>query len=117
MIHQRIASTARLCTASLAVALALSAAGCADRSLTTGSIARPSGKPVEQMSAGELQGAAGSLGKAFAANPKDKPTAMRYAAVLQMNGNSEQALAVMRKLAIGYPRDRDVLAAYGKALA
>jgi Flp pilus assembly protein TadD len=85
--------------------------------MTTGSISRPSEKPIEQMSAGELQGTAASLGKAFASNPKDKPTAMRYAAVLQMAGNSEQALAVMRKLAIGYPSDRDVLAAYGKALA
>ena len=34
-----------------------------------------------------------------------------------MNGDTDQALAVMRKLAIAYPKDRDVLAAYGKALA
>ena len=34
-----------------------------------------------------------------------------------MNGETDQALAVMRKLAIAYPKDRDVLAAYGKALA
>jgi Flp pilus assembly protein TadD len=97
--------------------LAAGVAGCADRNLTTGSIARSPGKPVEQMSTQELQGAANALGEAFARNPKDKPTAMRYAAVLQMNGRSDQALAVMRKLAIGYPKDRDVLAAYGKALA
>ena len=42
---------------------------------------------------------------------------MHYAQVLQMNGNTDQSLAVMRKLAIAYPKDRDVLAAYGKALA
>ncbi|MGO4840971.1 tetratricopeptide repeat protein, partial [Rhizobiaceae sp. 2RAB30] len=70
-----------------------------------------------RMSTGELEGAANSLGAAFARNPKDKGTAMRYAAVLQMNGRSDQALAVMRQLAIGYPKDRDVLASYGKALA
>ena len=34
-----------------------------------------------------------------------------------MNGDTDQALAVMRKLAIAYPKDRDVLAAYGKSLA
>src|SRR5262249_51298885 len=35
----------------------------------------------------------------------------------QMNGDTGQSLAVMRKLAIVYPKDRDVLAAYGKSLA
>ena len=36
---------------------------------------------------------------------------------LQMNGNPDQSLAVMRKLAIGQPRERIGLAAYGPALA
>ncbi len=111
------ASGRRLLTLSLLL-LAAGVAGCADRNMTTGSVSRSSsGKPVEQMSTGELEGAANSLGAAFARNPKDKGTAMRYAAVLQMNGRSDQALAVMRQLAIGYPKDREVLASYGKALA
>jgi len=99
----------------LALALATSLAGCAHDRLTTGSISR--GKPVDQMSAGELKSASRSLGDAYASNPGDKPTALRYASVLQMNGDTDQSLAVMRKLAIGYPKDREVLAAYGKALA
>ena len=110
-------ATRRLICASLAVVLAASVAGCANRNMTTGSIDRGNGKPVEQMSSHELESAATTLGEAFARNPKDKHTAMRYAAVLQMNGRTDQSLAVMRKLAIGYPKDRDVLAAYGKALA
>ncbi len=114
----RTNSTAkRLVCASFAVLLAAGVAGCANRNMTTGSIDRGSGKPVEQMSSRELESAAGTLGEAFARNPKDKATAMRYAAVLQMNGRTDQSLAVMRKLAIGFPKDRDVLAAYGKALA
>ena len=60
------------------------------------------------MSAVELQTAGGSLGKAYVSNPNDKPTALRYATVLQMNGDTDQALAVMRKLAIAYPKDREV---------
>lgn len=108
----------RLLTLSAAAVLAASLAGCANSKLTTGSINRSGGgKPVEQMSAGELQSAARSLGDSYAANPNDKPTALRYATVLQMNGDTEQSLAVMRKLAIAFPKDRDVLAAYGKALA
>lgn len=107
----------RLLKLSAAAVLAASLAGCANSKLTTGSINRSGGRPVEQMSAGELQSAARSLGEAYASNPNDKPTALRYASVLQMNGDTDQSLAVMRKLAIAYPKDRDVLAAYGKALA
>ena len=107
----------RLLNLSVAMALALGLAGCTHSRMTTGSINRGGGKPVEQMSAPELQSAAGSLGRTYAADPSDKPTALRYAGVLQMNGDSDQALAVMRKLAIAYPKDREVLAAYGKALA
>ena len=43
--------------------------------------------------------------------------AMQYASVLQMDGRNDQALAVMRKAAIDHPKERQVLAAYGKALA
>lgn len=93
--------------------------GCAatDR-IRTGSVrSLPSAGAVEQMSASQLDRAAGSLGQAYIRNPRDKNVALRYASVLQMTGKPEQALAVMRKTAIAYPKERDVLAAYGKALA
>jgi Flp pilus assembly protein TadD len=101
----------------LAALLLAGAAGCANSKMTTGSISKPSGKPVESMSASELRQAADSLGDAYTRNTEDKDVALRYASVLQMNGSTDQALAVMRKLAIAYPKDRKVLAAYGKALA
>ncbi len=107
----------RLLTAAFMLALAASVAGCGTSNITTGSISRSHGKPLETMSAGELQGATTSLGQSYARNPNDKRIATNYAAALQMNGDAEQSLAVMRKLAIAYPKDRDVLAAYGKALA
>ena len=108
----------RLLTTAMALVLAAGVAGCANsRNMTTGSVARDSGRPVDQMSTSQLESAADTLGEAFARNPKDKVVAMRYASVLQMNGRVDQSLAVMRKLAIGYPKDRDVLAAYGKSLA
>lgn len=107
----------RLLTAAFMLALAASVAGCGTSNITTGSISRSHGKPLETMSAGELQGATASLGQSYARNPNDKRIATNYAAALQMNGDAEQSLAVMRKLAIAYPKDRDVLAAYGKALA
>jgi Flp pilus assembly protein TadD len=103
--------------AAAVLALGLALAGCGTSKMTTGSVDRSSGKPVEQMTAAELHGAASHLGSAYARNPRDLQTAMRYSTVLQMNGQNDQSLAVMRKLAITYPKDRSVLAAYGKALA
>ncbi len=98
-------------------ALAASVTGCGTSKLTTGSISRQSGKAVEQMSSSELRSASASIGKAYTKDPSDKNAAMRYSTVLQMSGKTEQSLAVMRKLAIAYPTDREVLAAYGKSLA
>lgn len=112
---QSVRRTTRFLSALAAVVVATSLAGCARDRMSTGSVSR--GKAVDQMSATELQSAGRSLGEAYAANPTDKATALRYANVLQMNGDADQSLAVMRKLAIIYPKERDVLAAYGKSLA
>ena len=84
----------------------------------TGSTERGyAGRPVDQLSAAELNSEVDTLGRAYTRDTKNKAVAMRYAAVLQMNGRNEQSLAVMRKLAIDLPKDREVLASYGKSLA
>ncbi|NUS19496.1 MAG: pilus assembly protein TadD, partial [Mesorhizobium sp.] len=108
----------RLITTAFMAALAASVAGCGSTSkFTTGSISRSDSKPLETMSAGDLHTATSRLGQSYARNPNDKRLAINFAAALQMDGDADQSLAVMRKLAIAYPKDRDVLAAYGKALA
>jgi len=112
-----MATGKRLLLRALALTLAASVAGCGTSRMSTGSVSRQSAEAVASMSAAELHGAAAKLGKSYARDPKDKTTALSYSSVLQMNGQSDQALAVMRKLAIDYPKDRAVLAAYGKALA
>ncbi|MBZ9860957.1 tetratricopeptide repeat protein [Mesorhizobium sp. CA12] len=108
----------RLITTALMAALAASVAGCGSTSkFTTGSLSRSDSRPLETMSSGELRTATSRLGRSYARNPGDKRIAMNFAAALQMDGDADQSLAVMRKLAIAYPKDREVLAAYGKALA
>lgn len=107
----------RFLTVAFVAALAAGTAGCGTDRMTTGSISRSSGKPVDTMTTSELQSAAASLGQSYTKDTNNQAVAMKYAAVLQMNGDVEQSLAVMRKLVISYPKDRDVLAAYGKALA
>ncbi|MCB1419884.1 MAG: tetratricopeptide repeat protein [Notoacmeibacter sp.] len=98
--------------------LVLGISGCANKRLTTGSIATPSlSKPIDSMNAGELSGASQKLGLAYSRDPKNRDTAINYARVLMMQNQTDQALAVMRKTAIYHAKDRGVLAAYGKALA
>lgn len=105
-------------TVSVAVlACAISLAACANRQITTGSINPVVNKPVDQMTATELRQAADAYGKAYANNSTDLNIAMNFASVLRMIGRNDQALAVMRKLAIENPKNNTVLAAYGKSLA
>ncbi len=98
------------------ILLATLLAGCATDRTTTGSINR-SAKPVEQMNATELAQSVDSYAQLYQRDPKNKSVAMAYASILRFNNLNEQALAVMRKTAIIHPEDRQVLAAYGKALA
>jgi len=115
--HAATNGTMRHAATALALLLAAGLAGCGTDRMSTGSVGPSRGQAVETMSTAQLQGAANSLGQSYARNPTDKGLAIKYATVLQMNGDADQSLAVMRKLAIAYPKDRDVLAAYGKALA
>ena len=109
----------RAASAAVAVILAALVAGCAGgvSRETTGSVARGSGQRIDSMTQTQLNSAAQDLGYAYTKDTKNRDTALRYANVLQMQGKSDQALAVMRKLVIDHPKDRSVLSAYGKSLA
>lgn len=106
----------RLVMGAAAAALALLASCSSHRGDTTGSIPNTS-RPIEEMTQPELAAVSRSVGDRYAKNPKDRNSGLQYAAVLRMTGKSAQALAVMRQVAILYPSDREVLAAYGKAQA
>lgn len=100
------------------VVLVAALAGCAGqkKELTTGSIPGSS-KTTALMTEAELRRASETIGETYAKNPKDRNAGLNYANVLRMTGRNEQALAVMQQVAINFPSDREVLAAYGKAQA
>ncbi len=106
-------------TAIVLIAVAVSACSTTRKPLTTGSIAPSPAvtRSLDGMSATELAGAERTIGAAYEKNPKDRNTGLQYANVLRMTGRNDQALAVMQQVAINYPTDREVLAAYGKAQA
>ena len=100
-----------------ALFLAMLLASCATASReTTGSIPNLN-KPVDQMNSAELSAATRRIGDDYAKNSKDRNAGLNYAALLRMTGKNGQSLAVMQQVAIANPSDRDVLSAYGKALA
>ncbi len=101
--------------ASLGLTLVLS--GCASKRLTTGSVPKSISKPVGQMNKSELRLATDYWSKQFKKHPKNKKVGMQFASTLRTMGRNEQALAVMQQVAIHNPEDREVLGAYGKALA
>nr|WP_316651451.1 tetratricopeptide repeat protein [uncultured Gellertiella sp.] len=99
------------------ISLSLASCTTATSNLTTGSISRSFSRPVEEMNAAELAQAEESIGKAYEKSPKDRNAGLNYANLLRMTGKNAQALAVMQQVAINFPTDREVLAAYGKAQA
>jgi Flp pilus assembly protein TadD len=65
----------------------------------------------------DIRQSAAELGRQYDRNPDDKATALNYARVLRSMTENAQAVAVLQRLAIKFPRDVEVLGAYGKALA
>ena len=106
----------RLATAA-ALAVALTATGCAKSSMTTGSVPKNLRKPVSQMNQTELLQATDYWQGRYEKAPKDKIIGLQFATALRTTGRNDQALAVMQQVAIHHPEDRQVLAAYGKAQA
>jgi Flp pilus assembly protein TadD len=76
----------------------------------TGSIAQP-------VTAGDFEKSADYWGALYAADEKAKEPSLNYAAALLRIGRNDQAVAVLQKTVIFHSDDREVLAAYGKALA
>ncbi|EFL89840.1 tetratricopeptide repeat protein [Ahrensia sp. R2A130] len=99
------------------LALMLGVTGCASKSMTTGSVPKHLRKPVATMNQTELQQSTDYWQARYEQRPKDKVTGLQFATALRMTNRNEQALAVMQKVAIYHPEDRQVLGAYGKALA
>jgi Flp pilus assembly protein TadD len=106
-----------LCTAILPAAVCLggcqSNSGPQDVTASIGTASQSSGAE----SAGEKQRAVEAWGRQYDRHPDDKATALNYATALRGMTEYAQAAAVLQRRAIKFPRDTEVLGAYGKALA
>lgn len=97
-------------TIPLALALVLSACASVKRGEPEASVAPP-------MNSQDFQQALAYWSPRYTKDPKDKATELNYAAALRRVDRLDQAVAVLQKAAIYHASDREVLAAYGKALA
>ena len=106
--------------AALALFLSLTAAlgGCRSFDDVTGSIGSSSGTPAALPGGDdELRAYAEIWGKRYDDSPGEKVASINYARALRGLGRYAQAVAVMQTAAVKAPKDFDVLAAFGKALA
>lgn len=106
---------ARLALLALPSLLAL--AGCKSVGLNdvTGSIGAPAAPASSTPE--DLRAYSDALRQRYESRPDDKAAGLAYARTLRARELNDQAAAVLQEMAIRFPRDRDVLAAYGKALA
>jgi Flp pilus assembly protein TadD len=65
----------------------------------------------------DIRRSAAELGRQYDRNPDDKAIALNYARALRGMTENAQAVAILQRLAIKFPRDVEVLSAYGKTLA
>ena len=89
MRARRVRLSRGLSVTAVLMALALGASGCGTDKMSTGSIGRTSSQPVETMSSGQIHAAAVRIGETYAHNPNDKRIAIKYATVLQMDGDAD----------------------------
>jgi Flp pilus assembly protein TadD len=103
-----------LATASFAVMLALSVAGCTTTGDdTTGSL----GSPTAPRSDAEWRHSLDVWGARYRENPGDPDIAINYAKALRATEQRAQAVAVLEQTSMRNPHDMALLGAYGRALA
>ena len=99
----------------LIMAASLSLGACAKIADITGSIGGPSSElPKTQDGVRDYTAA---WGKRYNENSADKTIGLNYAKGLRAQRQYSTAVAVLQNLAIKFPKDQDILGAYGKALA
>lgn len=103
-------------SAAVAAILSVGLAGCqttASSPDTTGSLNARAEVGPGNVSRNEIE----AYGERYRANPRDAAAALQYGQSLRLNGQRQQAVAVLEQATIANPGNKTLLAAYGRALA
>ena len=108
-------STRLLASAAVFAAIAAATAGCqtTQTAETTGSL--PMVTPAT--AGGDPRRDAEAYGQQYHVDPTNRNVALHYAEALRATGQRAQAVAVLERLSIENPHDKEVLGTYGRALA
>jgi Flp pilus assembly protein TadD len=96
---------------------AMLVAGCQTRGPVIGTHGGASVTETPQMSSSDIASLAQAWGQYYDQNPDDRSTILSYAAALRLNGQADQAIAVLNRGMLAFPEDREVASAYGRTLA
>lgn len=107
--------TRYLGSAAIATIVAVGLGGCqtARSPEVTGSLGARAEAGPGRIPPGEIE----AYGERYRANPRDGAAALQYGQALRLNGQRQQAVAVLEQATISNPTDKALLAAYGRALA
>ncbi len=107
--------TRYLGSAAIIAILAAGLAGCQTASSpeVTGSLNARADAAPGQVSRDAIE----TYGERYRANPRDAAAALQYGQSLRLNGQRQQAVAVLEQATIANPGNKTLLAAYGRALA
>ncbi|QDG74487.1 tetratricopeptide repeat protein [Labrenzia sp. PHM005] len=92
-------------------------AGCASNKSNTGSHSPASGGYYSAPGSAQARAAVSKWAQAYEKDRKNRAAILGYSDALSQNGQTPQAMAVLRGGVISYPKDREIASAYGKVLA
>ncbi len=101
----------------LALLAALSVSACASKGTAVGSHGGVTVTGSTVRSEADMRQALDSWGARYDRDPSDRSAILNYAAALRLNGQTDQAVAVLGKGKLTHKDDPELSAAYGKALA
>lgn len=91
--------------------------GCASNKSNTGTHSPASGGYYSTPGSSQARAAVSKWSKAYEKDRKNRAAILGYSNALSQNGQTPQAMAVLRAGVITYPQDREIASAYGKVLA
>ncbi len=91
--------------------------GCASNKSNTGTHSPSSGGYYSAPGSSQARAAVSKWAKAYEKDRKNRAAILGYSNALSQNGQTPQAMAVLRSGVITYPQDREIASAYGKVLA
>ncbi|WP_299810238.1 tetratricopeptide repeat protein [uncultured Roseibium sp.] len=116
-VTRPFSSRARFASTLMAMTALVLVTGCASNKSNTGTHSPAYGTHYTTPGSREAISSVSKWSKAYQKDRKNRAAILGYANALSQNGQTPQAMAVLRSGVINYPKDREVASAYGKVLA